>query len=197
MNTTALFVSASVQPGEQSLSRQLAGELISHLQQRGKIDAVIERDLSANDLPLLTADHVAAFYTPAAERDATQAALLSASDALLAELREANTLIIASPMYNFSVPAVLKAWIDLICRAGESFRYTPEGPVGLLDIDTAYLVVATGGVPVRSPVDFLVPYLEQIARFIGVRRIEVIAADKLNSQRELALAQARSQIKAL
>ncbi|WP_197474906.1 FMN-dependent NADH-azoreductase, partial [Oleiphilus sp. HI0079] len=109
-----------------------------------------ERDVSNNDIALVTGAHVGAFYTPAEERSDEQNALLEQSDALLAELKEANTLVVATPMYNFGIPASLKAWVDMICRVGETFRYTENGPEGLLNIDTMYLVVATGGAPVGS-----------------------------------------------
>ncbi len=195
MNNTVLTVTASVQHDD-SVSRQLVAELLEQLASDKDIDTIIERDLSANDLELLTAEHVGAFYTPESDRSEAQNKRLQQSDVLIGELKQAKTLIIGTPMYNFSVPAVLKAWIDLICRVGETFRYTENGPKGLLDIDTAYLVVATGGAPVNSPVDFVVPYLKQVMSFIGVKNVKVIAADKINQQKDAAIADAREQIKA-
>lgn len=120
--------------------------------------------------------------------------MLQQSDQLVSELKHAKTLIVATPMYNFGVPASLKAWIDLVCRVGETFHYTENGPVGLSGVQTLYIVAATGGVPVDSPADFLVPYLRQFARFIGVQTVQVIAADRVNAQRDAALAAARDQI---
>ena len=179
------------------MSRELVSELLAHLDEKGEIGRVVERDLASNEVELITANHVGAYYTPASDRSAAQHAQLEQSDALVAELKEADTLVIGSPMYNFSAPASLKAWIDLICRVGETFQYTEQGPQGLLNIETAYLVVATGGTPVGGEADFLVPYLKQIATFIGVKQVQVVAADKLQVDREQALDHARQQIAAL
>ncbi|KZZ54304.1 FMN-dependent NADH-azoreductase, partial [Oleiphilus sp. HI0122] len=159
MSLNILSLSASVQ-GDQSTSRMLANELITKLTEKAGAAKVSERDVSNNDIALVTGAHVGAFYTPAEERSDEQNALLEQSDALLAELKEANTLVVATPMYNFGIPASLKAWVDMICRVGETFRYTENGPEGLLNIDTMYLVVATGGAPVGSAVDFVVPYMK-------------------------------------
>lgn len=196
MGNTALVVTASVQQ-EKSVTRMLVNDLIRHLTAKGEIDTVIERDLSDNQTQLITGAHVGAFYTPPAERNDAQNALLTQSDQYLNELKQAQVLIIGSPMYNFSVPGVLKAWIDQICRVGETFKYTPSGPVGLLNIETAYLVVATGGSAVNSDLDFLVPYLTRIAHFIGVKNVKVVAADKMNRDREAGLALARAQVAAM
>lgn len=195
MSKTVLAVTASVQQ-DVSISRELVTDLIEQLTRNGQVDTVIERDLSSNQVELLTASHVGAFYTPAEERSEEQKALLAQSDKYLDELKQADTLVIGTPMYNFSIPAVLKAWIDLICRVGESFRYTENGPEGLLNIEKAYIVVATGGAPIDSPVDFVVPYLKQVAKFIGVKEVEVIAADRTNAQREEAIAIAKEKIRA-
>ncbi|KZY66057.1 hypothetical protein A3738_17390 [Oleiphilus sp. HI0066] len=85
----------------------------------------------------------------------------------------------------------------MICRVGETFRYTENGPEGLLNIDTMYLVVSTGGAPVGSPVDFVVPYMKQVAAFIGVKNVEVIAADATNANRDAASEKARAKIEEL
>lgn len=196
MPLNILSVSASVQ-GDQSTSRQLADELIKGLSEKAGGADVRQRDVSKNDIEFVTGAHVGAFYTPAEERNEEQKALLAQSDTLLDELKAANTLVVATPMYNFGIPASLKAWIDLICRVGETFRYTENGPEGLLDIDTMYLVVATGGAPVGSAVDFVVPYMKQVAGFIGIKNVEVIAADRMNVDAEASLAKAREEVAAL
>ncbi|KZY67300.1 hypothetical protein A3742_21375 [Oleiphilus sp. HI0071] len=172
----------------------LANELITKLTEKAGAAKVSERDVSNNDIALVTGAHVGAFYTPAEERSDEQNALLEQSDALLAELKEANTLVVATPMYNFGIPASLKAWVDMICRVGETFRYTENGPEGLLNIDTMYLVVATGGAPVGSAVDFVVPYMKQVASFIGIEHVEVIAADRMNVDADASLKKAREEL---
>ena len=97
-------------------------------------------------------------------------------------------------MYNFSVPATLKAWIDQVCRAGITFRYTSEGPVGLLDGKRADIVITTGGVPLGSPADFLSGYLRQIFGFIGIDELDIIAADRMNVDAEASFASAVDKI---
>lgn len=196
MSLNILSVSASVQ-GDQSTSRRLANELIKGLVEKSGGAQVCERDVSNNDIALVTGEHVGAFYTPADERSDEQNALLQQSDALLAELKAANTLVVATPMYNFGIPASLKAWVDMICRVGETFRYTENGPQGLLDIDTMYLVVATGGAPVGSAVDFVVPYMKQVAGFIGIKNIEVVAADRMNVDADASLEKVRYEVAVL
>lgn len=196
MALNILSVSASVQ-GDNSTSRTLAKSFVNHEKITDKVGSVIERDVSRNDVALVSAEHVGAFYTPREERSAEQNALLEQSDALVEELKAANTLVVSTPMYNFGVPASLKAWIDMICRVGETFRYTENGPEGLLNIDTMYLFVATGGAPVDSPVDFLVPYMKQVASFIGIKNVEVIAADRMNVDADASLAKAHEQLEEL
>ena len=191
MALNILSVSASVQ-GDNSTSRVLAKSFVNHEKITDKVGSVIERDVSRNDVALITAEHVGAFYTPREERSAEQNALLEQSDALVEELKAANTLVVSTP-----IPASLKAWIDMICRVGETFRYTENGPEGLLNIDTMYLFVATGGAPVDSPVDFLVPYMKQVASFIGIKNVEVIAADRMNVDADASLGEAHQQLEEL
>jgi FMN-dependent NADH-azoreductase len=98
------------------------------------------------------------------------------------------------PIYNFGIPAALKAWVDLIARARLTFRYTENGPVGLLKGKKAFLVVASGGVGVDSAVDFATPYMRQALRFVGITDVEVIAADRQSARGDEALSGARDQI---
>ncbi|MCH8159834.1 MAG: NAD(P)H-dependent oxidoreductase, partial [Proteobacteria bacterium] len=119
---------------------------------------------------------------------------LAYSDTLVAELQNADVLVIGVSMYNFSITATLKAWIDMIARARLTFRYTENGPQGLLSGKKAYLVVATGGVPVGSPMDFATPYLRHALAFVGITDVEIVAADRLNSEAEESLNKAREQI---
>jgi FMN-dependent NADH-azoreductase len=196
MGLRILLVSASVRT-EDSVSRRLATTLLENDRFKAKTESIISRDLSKNDIALVTENHVGAFYTPSSERSAQQHELLAQSDALVGELKAVNTLVVATPMYNFSAPASLKAWVDMVCRVGETFRYSESGPEGLLAIDTMYLVVATGGVPIGSPADFLVPFMKQVASFIGVKNVEVIAADATNANLDDALKKAEDKIEEL
>ena len=105
-------------------------------------------------------------------------------------------MVIGAPMYNFSVPSTLKAWVDLIARVGVTFNYTENGPKGLLEGKKAYLVVATGGVPVNSAADFATPYLKQVLGFVGIADIEVIDASGFAVNAEEAMTRAIANVAA-
>ena len=145
-------------------------------------------------MPLIDEAWIGANFTPAEERTQEQLEILAFSDELVAELKAADILVIGSPIYNFGVPAALKAWVDLVARARLTFRYTENGPEGLLKGKTAYVVIASGGVPVDSAVDFATPYLRQALRFVGITDIEIIAADQLNQRGDDSVDAARMQI---
>ena len=178
---------------EGSTSRALSRDLISALKDRyGEID-VVDRDL-ATGVPVVDEAWIEANFTPEASRTEQQRKTLAYSDTLVAELQNADVLVIGVSMYNFSITATLKAWIDMIARARLTFRYTDNGPQGLLSGKKAYLVVATGGVPVGSPMDFATPYLRHALTFVGITDVEIVAADRLNSDAEESLNKARAQI---
>lgn len=176
-----------------SASRELSGNLIDALSDRLGEVQVKRRDLSEG-IPLVDAAWIEANFTPEEDRTERHREALAISDSLVAELKDADVLVIGVPIYNFNVPASLKAWIDMISRARLTFRYTDNGPEGLLQGKKAYLVVATGGVPVGSPVDFATPYLKHALGFIGITDVEIIAADRLNSQADEAMDSARARI---
>jgi FMN-dependent NADH-azoreductase len=98
-------------------------------------------------------------------------------------------------MYNFGVPATLKSWIDLICRAGVSFQYTADGPIGLIDNKRLDIIITTGGVGLQSPMDFVSDYLKQVFRFIGIEDVNIIAADQMNVDPDTSYQGALNQIK--
>lgn len=110
------------------------------------------------------------------------------------ELQKADVVIIGVPMYNFGVPASLKAWIDLVARAGLTFRYTENGPLGLLDGKKAYVIVASGGTPLGGDVDFVTGYMRHILGFIGILDVEFIQAERLSIHAAERLASAQLQI---
>ena len=176
-----------------SVSRMLSADLIAALEERHGRITLTRRDLNKG-LSLVDEAWINANFTAAEERSAEQRAVLAESDALVAELKAADVLVIGAPIYNFGVPAALKAWIDMVARARLTFRYTENGPKGLLDGKKAYLVVASGGVPVDSAVDFATPYLRHALAFIGIDDIEVIAAEQLNSKAEESIDAARVRI---
>jgi FMN-dependent NADH-azoreductase len=141
------------------------------------ISSVTTRDLAANDLPFVSAERFAAGLTPAADRTTQQAELAAIADTLIAELLAADTIVIASPVYNFGPPASLKAWADLVARAGTTFHYTANGPEGLLTGKKAYLAIATGGTPVGAEFDFMSRWLTFFLGFLGITDVEIVAAD--------------------
>ena len=137
-------------------------------------------------------------FTDPAQRTAEQRALLGPSDRLVAQLEAADVVVIGAPIYNFGIPAALKAWVDMVARARVTFRYTEQGPVGLLEGKRAILVMASGGTPVGSGIDFASGYLRHVLGFIGIHEVDVIAADRaMVSGAEAALASALAQLDAL
>ena len=187
-----LEISASARSAS-SASRQLTRDLIAALDARDGNVQVTRRDL-AHGVPLIDEAWVEANFTPEESRTATQRETLAFSDSLVAELEDADIVVIGTPLYNFSIPAALKAWVDMITRARLTFRYTENGPEGLLSGKKAYVVLATGGVPAGSPADFATPYLRHALAFIGITDVEFIAADKLNSEADESMDRARARI---
>ena len=175
--TNILRIDASAR-NNGSTTRQLSGQLVTQLVAQGYGAHVVHRDLALTPPALLTEGWVGANFTDDADRSDEQKALLASSDELIAELEAADTIIIGVPVYNFAIPAALKAWVDLIARARRTFRYTEAGPEGLLTGKKAYLVVASGGVPVGSDYDFATGYLRHVLGFVGITDVTIIAADQ-------------------
>lgn len=123
-----------------------------------------------------------------------QRAALSVSDTLIKELQSADTIVIGVPIYNFSIPASLKAWIDQVARAGVTFKYTETGPEGLLTGKRAVLVVSSGGVAVGSDYDFATGYMRHVLGFIGITDVDIVAADGNNARAEEVLAAANAAV---
>lgn len=169
---------------EGSVTRRVADALIAQLElSDGPIDLRV-RDLASEPPRLLDSEWIGANFTPAEERDPAQRAVLAESDTLVAELKAADVLVIGVPIYNFGIPAVLKAWVDMVARARVTFRYTENGPVGLLTGKRAYLAVASGGTEVGSPIDFATGYLRHMLGFLGIEDVEVVTADRLIARGE-------------
>ena len=178
---------------EGSISRQLTANLISALDSRYSDTEISRRDL-ADGLPFIDEAWVAANFTPDEERTGQHRQTLAYSDTLVAELVAADVVVIGAPIYNFSLPATLKAWIDMIARARLTFQYTENGPEGLLKNKKAYVVVPSGGVPVGSPMDFATPYLRHALSFVGITDVEFIGAQGADRGNEDALDSARARI---
>ncbi len=153
---------------------------------------MIHRDLAADAPGFVNEAWVGANFTDPDTRSDKQAAELAASDALVAELEAAD--VIGAPIYNFNIPAVLKAWIDKVVRARVTFRYAENGPEGLLKDKKAYVVMASGGVTMGSAMDFASPYIRYILGFVGIHDVEFIfAAEVKDDPRRLDAALAGAQ----
>jgi FMN-dependent NADH-azoreductase len=163
-----------------SVTRRLGDEVIRRIKQEHPGAELIERNLS-NGIQFLNEKWVHASLTNPVERNQEQQEVLADSDQLVKELNSADTIVITAPVYNFSVPATLKAWIDMICRASLTFSYTEKGPQGLLKDRPVYLVMASGGVPFGSPVDFASGYMRHLLGFIGLRDVRAVYAEATNS----------------
>ena len=181
---------------EGSVTRDLSSKLVRAFAEADIAANFHERDL-AEGMPQVDADWIAANFTPLEDRSADQAATLSYSDGLVDELKAADLILIGAPIYNFSIPAALKAWIDQICRARLTFKYTENGPVGLLEGKRAVILVASGGVKVGSEYDFATSYLRHVLGFIGITDVSIVAADQLMSDAENSLAKTNKDIASL
>jgi len=191
MTTSILRIDASARRTD-SVSRNLADRIVARFPNAD----VTMRDL-APGLPLIDETWIAANFTPQDERSAEQHAILSLSDALIAELQAADTLVIGLPIYNFGVPAALKAWVDQVARAGVTFRYTADGPRGLLTGKRAIVAVASGGTEAGSEIDFATGYIRHVLGFIGITDVAFVTADRLALDAEGTMQKAHHQIDAL
>ena len=160
-------------------------------------EPVVSRDLAQQALPPISAEDLIAVHGSLDSERASLQTQLTLSEKLIDELKNADTLVIGAPMYNFGIPASLKQWIDAICRAGVSFKYTEQGPVGLLGVKRAFIITASGGTPIGSEMDFASRYLEHICRFIGVEEVFHIDASGSKGTPEQVILQGKQQVDAL
>ena len=166
--------SASTETGK---SRLLTTRIIDELKKLGKSPEVTVRDLNES-LPQVDISWISANNTKVGDLADEQKKTLSLSDKLVAEIEAADTLIIGVAVYNFSIPASLKLWVDLICRAGKTFKYSDKGPEGLMTDKKAIICFASGGTPFGSDIDFASGYIRHILGFIGIKDVTFIKADK-------------------
>ncbi len=197
--TTILQINASLF-SEGGQSTQLADTLVSNLRARSPNSRLVVRDVAREPIPHLDATRVSAFFTPADKRSPEQAAIVAESDALIDELKSADVVVLGLPMYNFGLPSQLKAYFDHLARAGVTFRYTANGPEGLLGDRKFYVLAARGGLYQGTPRDTQSRYVRDFLNFLGIRDIEFVYAEGLNispEQKQSALSQARAQIERL
>jgi FMN-dependent NADH-azoreductase len=168
-----------------SVSRKLADELVNRLATPGT--RVVRRDVSSG-LPFVSAEWVGAAFAGA------DPSALAHSDELVDELLTATEIVLVAPVYNFGIPAAMKAWVDQVCRAGRTFRFTETGPEGLVHAERAWIVTASGGTVIGSPVDFNTGYLRAILGFLGVHDVRVVAAEQLQLVGEAGVAKAYAEL---
>ena len=188
---TVLHINSSARL-EGSNTRTLGQYLVETL-----AEPVINRDLAEQPLPPISAADLVAVHGSLDSPRASLQQQLALSEQLIGELKNADTLVIGVPMYNFGIPAALKQWIDAICRAGVSFKYTDQGPVGLLGVKRAYIITGSGGTPIGSEMDFASRYLEHICRFLGVEAVFHIDASGSKRSPEQVINEGKQQIHAL
>jgi FMN-dependent NADH-azoreductase len=183
-------------------STQLADTFVAAWRARNPGAQVIIRNLAEQTVPHLDAERFGAFLAKHGERSAEQQAVVDYSDALIDELERADVLVLGLPMYNFGVPSTLKAYIDHVARAGETFKYTDKGPVGLLTGKKAYVFATRGGLYGGSgtALDTQTTYVRDILRFLGITDVEFVYAEGLaiGAERKVsALTEARREIEML
>ena len=161
---------------------------------------VVRRDLSSNPLPHLDAERFGAFLSKPEARSPAQQRVLEESDALLAELKQPDTLVIGLPMYNFGIPSQLKAYFDHVARAGMTFKYTEKGSVGLLTGKRAFVFAARGGLYQGTPRDTQTAYVREFLAFLGITDVRFVYAEGLaisEAQKQASLAGAQRVLREL
>jgi FMN-dependent NADH-azoreductase len=162
-----------------SITRQLTDILANYLNGQQDAKSIIDRDL-AKGLPFIDEQWIGANFTADEDRNDEHKSALALSDTLVGELQQTEHIVIGAPVYNFNIPAVLKAWIDLIARARLTFHYTENGPEGLLKDKKVYVVFASGGVPIGSNMDFTSGYLKHVLAFVGLTDVTFVDAAKID-----------------
>lgn len=181
-------------------SSQLAARYVADWQAANPKGAVITRDLATDPVPHLTGERFQAFIAPPEQRTPEQAAHAAASDGLIDELKRADVIVLGLPMYNFGIPSTLKAYFDHVARAGHTFRYTANGPEGLLKGKRAVVFATRGGVYSGTPLDTQSGYVRDFLRFLGIEDVEFVYAEGLamgDEPKARALSKAHDAIRAL
>ncbi|MEM7678783.1 MAG: NAD(P)H-dependent oxidoreductase [Myxococcota bacterium] len=185
-----LHIDASAKPSE-SIGRPLTRRLAEGLS--GSEGTIVHRSLGP-DIPLLHEDLLAAVAVTPEARTPEQARLSALPDTLIEELENADAVVIGVPIYNFGVPGALKAWMDLVARARRTFKYTENGPVGLLKDRPVYLVITSGGTPVGSAADFAMPHIRHFLGFLGLHDVRLIDVGLLAKHGKAKIADAEQAI---
>ena len=160
-----------------SQSGKLADYLVSEWEAAHPADEITVRDLAANPVPVLDGELVGAMRPSDAELTPRQKEALALSDELIAELQAHDTIVIAAPMYNFNISTQLKNYFDLVARAGVTFRYTENGPEGLVKGKKVIVLTSRGGMHKDTPTDLMTPYLKVFLGFLGMTDVQFVFAE--------------------
>ena len=179
-----LQINASARQGANST--RVADAIVTRLKSIHPEARIVLRDLTQNPHPILDGAALGALFTPADQRTPEQSARVALDDALIAEVQAADVLVLGVPMYNFGISVQLKSWIDALARAGATFRYTENGPEGLLKGKKVYIGLARGGRYRDTPLDSQVPYLKTVLGFLGMTDVQFVYAEGLNMGEESA-----------
>ena len=195
----SLLVIESSPRGASSFSRKLSHAVVEKLKAKNPGAQVKIRDLTLHPTPHLEEAHLTAFFTPPEKQSAASKEAIRHSDTSIDEIMAADTIVIAVPMYNFTIPSSLKAWIDHLSRAGKTFKYTDKGPEGLVKGKKIYLAIATGGIYSEGPMkphDYTEPYLRFIFGFLGMTDVTAFRVEGVANpaNQEAALAKAIASI---
>ncbi len=180
-----LQINASIRAADANSTR-VAAQVVARLQAADPAATLKVLDLGANPPAVLDGAALGALFTPADQRSAEQAARVASDDALIAQVQAADVLVLGVPMYNFTIPVQLKSWFDAIARNGVTFRYTANGPEGLLKGKTAYVALARGGRYRDTALDSQVPLIRTFLGFLGITEVHFIYAEGLNMGPEAA-----------
>jgi FMN-dependent NADH-azoreductase len=195
--TTLLQINASINT-DSGQSSQLANQFVAAFHKRYPEAKIVVRNVAAAEpVPHLNAERFGAFITKPEERSAAQHSVVAYSDTLINELKQADVIVLGLPMYNFGVPSQLKAYFDHIARAGVTFKYTEQGPVGQLTGKKVYVFAARGGLYAGTPMDTQTSYVRDFLRFIGMADVEFVYAEGLAisaQHKEAGLAKAVAEI---
>jgi FMN-dependent NADH-azoreductase len=198
--TVLLQIKASISH-DQGSSSQLANTFVAAYRRAHPEARVLVREVaSAEPVPHLNGERFGAFIAKPEERTDAQHAVVAYSDALIDELKRADIVVIGLPMYNFGVPSQLKAYFDHIARAGVTFKYTANGPVGLLTGKKVYVFAARGGLYAGTALDTQTGYVRDFLAFLGMKDVQFVYAEGLAvspESREAGLAKAAAEIAAL
>jgi len=183
-----------------SVSRDLTQAFLAGYKAAHPDTVVTTRDLVANSIPHLGVDLIGGFFGKPEELTEAQKEAIALSDTLIGEVEAADIIVIGAPMYNFSIPSTLKAWIDHVLRAGRTFRYTENGPQGLVTGKKVFVVSARGGKYHGTPHDSQTPHLKSFLGFLGMTDVTFIYAEGLAMGPEAAakaVAEAKAKISTL